>query len=119
MDDFLGVAVVDGGEQLLHVLDCIFFTEHGPFDDLLKELAALAELSHNVVAFLILEELMEFQNIRVVLRVNKTYELLENFDFVDQLLAVFLIERRLVNHLQSSLCCCFAMLALIHLSKGA
>lgn len=67
MDDLVEVAVVDGGEQLLHVHLSVLLGKHGLLDNLFKQLASLAKLGHDVVAFLVLEEFVEFEDIRVVL----------------------------------------------------
>lgn len=43
MDDVVSVAVVDALENLFHENSCIFFSELAPCDDLVEQLATLAD----------------------------------------------------------------------------
>ena len=61
------VAVVDAGEDLFHEDGTVALAELAALEDFVEELATLADLSDEVVALLVLEELVHFDNVRVIL----------------------------------------------------
>ena len=67
MHDVGLVAVVDAGEDLFHENSSIAFAELTTLEDLVEELATLADLGHQVIALLILEELVHLDDVRVIL----------------------------------------------------
>jgi len=66
MDDFATVAVVDRGKDLLDDVGCILLAEVLLRCDSFEKLTTIAKFSDKKVAFVVLEELIEFQNVRVV-----------------------------------------------------
>ena len=67
MHDVRLMAVVDAGEDLLHEDGAVALAEFAALQDLVEELAALANLSDQVVALLVFEELVHFDDVGVVL----------------------------------------------------
>lgn len=64
------VAVVDAGEDLFHENGTVTLAKFAALEDLIEELAALADLGNEVVAFLILEELEHFDDVWVILKTH-------------------------------------------------
>ena len=61
------VAVVDAGEDLFHEDGTVTLAKFAALEDLIEELATLADLGNEVVAFLILKELKHFDDVWVIL----------------------------------------------------
>ena len=76
MDDIPRVAVIDCGENLLDDVGCVPLAKVLLLGDALEEFAAIAELSDQEVALMVLEELVEFEDIGVV-------QLLQNTDLTE------------------------------------
>ena len=66
VDDAVDVHIVDSHEQLLHKDGSLFLLEFAPVDDVVIELAALANLCNNVHVLLILEDLVHLDHVGVV-----------------------------------------------------
>ena len=64
------MAVVDAGEDLFHEDGTVTLAEFTALEDLIEELATLADLGHEVVPLLIFEELIHFNDVRVVLHTH-------------------------------------------------
>ena len=60
------VAVVHGREYLLYYLCGINFTELLLLSYLIEELATVTEFGHQEITFLVLKELVKFQNVGVI-----------------------------------------------------
>ena len=67
MHDVGLVAVVDAGEDLFHEDSSIALAELTTLEDLVEELTTFADLSNQVIALLILEELVHLDDVRVIL----------------------------------------------------
>ena len=67
MDDVCLMAVVDAGEDLFHKDGAVAFAEFAALQDLIEELATLADFGDQIVALLVFEELVHFDDVRVVL----------------------------------------------------
>ena len=61
------MTVVDAGEDLLHEDSAVALTEFATLQNLVEELATLANLSDQVVPLLVFEELVHFDDVGVVL----------------------------------------------------
>ena len=70
MHDISLVAVVDAGEDLLHEDSSIALAELTTLENLVEELTTLADLSDQVIALLVLEELVHLDDVRVVLHIK-------------------------------------------------
>ena len=70
MHDVGLVAVVDAGEDLLHEDSSIALAELTTLEDLVEELTTLADLGDQVIALLVLEELVHLDDVRVILRMK-------------------------------------------------
>lgn len=68
MHDVGLMAVVDAGKYLFHEDGTVTLAELAALKDFIEELATLADLSDEVVAFLVLEELVHFDNVWVILQ---------------------------------------------------
>ena len=73
MHNALLMAVVDAGEDLLHEYGAISFAELSTLEDFVEELATLADLRDQVIALVILEELVHFDDIGVILKTKHRY----------------------------------------------
>ena len=73
MHNVLLMAVVDAREDLLHEDGAVALVEFAALQDLVEELATLANLSDQVVALLVLEELVHLDDVGVVLRKTKIW----------------------------------------------
>jgi len=89
------VTVVDGRKNLLYYLSGINFTELLLLSYLVEELSSVTKFSDQEVAFLILEEFVKFQNIRMI-------KLLKNVDFIQELFSLFVRDVPFVYYLHSS-----------------
>ena len=67
MHDVGLVAVVDAGEDLFHENSSIAFAELTTLEDLIEELTTFADLSDQIIALFILEELVHLDDVRVIL----------------------------------------------------
>ena len=67
MHDVGLVAVVDAGEDLFHEDSSIAFAELTTLEDLIEELTTFADLSDQIIALFILEELVHLDDVRVIL----------------------------------------------------
>ena len=67
MDDVCLMTVVDAGEDLFHKDGAVTFAEFAALEDLIEELTTLADFSDQIVALLVFEELVHFDDVRVVL----------------------------------------------------
>ena len=67
MHDVGLVAVVDAGEDLLHEDSSIALAELTTLEDLIEKLTTFADLGDQVIALLILEELVHLDDVRVIL----------------------------------------------------
>ena len=76
------VAVVDAGEDLFHEDGAVTLAELAALEDLVEELATLADLSDEVVSLLVLEELVHFDNVRVILQYIKSQNLVSDFALI-------------------------------------
>ena len=74
MHNTLLMAVVDAGEDLLHENRAISFAELSTLEDFVEELATLADLRDQVIALVILEELVHFDDIGVILKTKHRYD---------------------------------------------
>ena len=72
MHDVCLMTVVDAREDLLHEDGAVALTELAALQNLVEELTTLANLSDQVVALLVLEELVHFDDIRVILYSHKS-----------------------------------------------
>ena len=70
MHDVCLVAVVDAGEDLFHENSSIALAELTALENLIEELTTLADLSDQVIALLVLEELVHLDDVRVVLHIK-------------------------------------------------
>ena len=70
MHDISLVAVVDAGEDLFHEDSSIALAELTTLENLVEELTTLADLSDQVIALLVLEELVHLDDVRVVLHIK-------------------------------------------------
>ena len=67
MHDVGLVAVVDAGEDLFHEDSSIALAELTTLEDLIEKLTTFADLGDQVIALLILEELVHLDDVRVIL----------------------------------------------------
>lgn len=67
MSDLALVAVGDSAEQLLHDVSGLFLREKLVLDDTIKKLAAEAELRDDIEVVVVLVELVDGDDVRVVL----------------------------------------------------
>ena len=72
MHDVCLVAVVDAGEDLFHENSSIALAEFTTLQNLVEEFTTLADLGDQVIALLVLEELVHFDDIRVILYSHKS-----------------------------------------------
>ena len=77
MHDISLVAVVDAGEDLFHEDSSIALAELTTLEDLVEELTTFADLSNQVIALLILEELVHLDDVRVI-------DFFENIDLIEK-----------------------------------
>ena len=70
MHDVGLVAVVDAGEDLLHEDSSIALAELTTLEDLIEKLTTFADLGDQVIALLVLEELVHLDDVRVVLHIK-------------------------------------------------
>ena len=70
MHDISLVAVVDAGEDLLHEDSSIALAELTTLENLIEELTTLANLGDQVIALIVLEELVHLDDVRVVLHIK-------------------------------------------------
>ena len=106
------MAVVDGRQQLLHDDGGVVLVELGAVDDLVEELAALANLGHEVEALLVLEVLVHLDDVGVV-------HVLEDHDLVLQHLDLLRVQQVLAQHLHGALALGGLVEAQPHLAEGA
>ena len=112
MNDLVGMAVVDAGENLLHEHRSILLSELASGHNLVEELTALADVRDNVVTLLIFEELVHLQNVGMI-------EILEIVDLIEKHLLFIIIHVRFSEDLDGSLGPRFTMNANSDFSKGS
>jgi hypothetical protein len=111
VDNVVLVAVVDAGEDLLDEDGGVSLCELASCDDLVEQLSALANVSDDVVALLILKELVHFEDIGMVQVLQVVY-------LVEKHLLLIVVHMRLPQHLHCSLCSTLPVNADSYLSKG-
>ena len=92
------VAVVDAGEDLFHEDGAVTLAEFAALEDFVEELATFADLSDEVVALLVLEELVHFDNVWVILQYIKKRQ--KTWLELICILVEILIEKRRYNNAQ-------------------
>lgn len=90
------MAVVDAGEDLLHEDGAIALAEFAALKNLVEELAALANLSDQIVSLLVFEELVHFDDVGVV-------NFFENVDLVEKHALLVVVHVTLAEDLDSAL----------------
>jgi hypothetical protein len=110
MDDVVLVAVVHAREDLLDQEGGVTLGELTAGEDLVEELSTLADLLHDVVAFVVFEELEHLDNVGVI-------QFLKNVNLVEEHAAFILIHVRFTEHLHGTLCCSLAMHAHSNLAE--
>jgi hypothetical protein len=90
------MAIVDAGEKLFHEERSIFLVEVSSANDLVEKFASLAELSDDIVALLVLEELVHFYYVWMI-------QLFEDVDLIEKHLLFLFIHGGLSQHLDGSL----------------
>jgi hypothetical protein len=95
VDDAFLVAVVDRRQDLAHVLCCLFLGERVELLYFVEELSSRAVLLDEVVVFVVLVELDEFDDVGMV-------ETLEDAHLGQQFLSGLLLHGRLLDHLHGA-----------------
>lgn len=96
MNDVGLMAIVDARKDLLHENGAITLAEFTSLKDFVEEFTTLADLSDKVVALLIFEELVHFDDIGVI-------NFLQNIDLVEKHTFLIIVHVTLAKYLNSAL----------------
>lgn len=78
MHDVVGVAMLDGGQQLLQVEARFVFSQISLLDDAVEQLPALAQIHHDVDVLLLGVDVVDADDARVVLYYSKSTNFLSS-----------------------------------------
>ena len=96
MYDVVKVAVVDATENLLNQNGSVLLSEFATSQNLFEQLSSLADLLHDIVSLVVLEEFEHLHDVGVI-------ELLENVDLVEEHAAFVFVHVALFEDLDGSL----------------
>jgi len=106
------MAVVDAREDLFHEDGAVTLAEFATLQDFIEELTTLADLSHKVVALLILEELVHFDDVWVI-------DSFENVNFVEEHTLLVVVHVALSQNFYGALSSRLSVNAHTHLTERA
>jgi len=96
------MAVVDARQNLFHEHGSILLRKLASSHDFIEKLSTFADVSYDVVSFLIFEEFIHLKNVWVI-------EVLQVVNFVEEHLLFVFIHVRFSQDLHGSLCTTFSM----------